>query len=237
MMRCRYGVTTLSGITGVRDSYFLLFGADYSHVLSWFRLARIEFLGPLDLSNAPYRGTTHLDANLWILKSVVKLKIGSVQGKQDLFKLVPAAPLAEGAYALFFGPLESDLPIVDTEIRVVADFTVGNPRANATQPLKSGNEKSGENEAFVSIVGTYNLKSMEQYPLPPLVQPGNHYHLQSDNPIEVEFDGGAAHPRKIAASENVCLYQETWAGGKEAMIILKAILNNTTVRASWFVRK
>jgi len=81
----KVGIKTLSGIAvSDKKSHFILY---YKNVMpSKFQLAKLKFVK---------------DLNMWIKESVVPTKIAPIEGKNDMYRLIPAESLPRGVFALY----------------------------------------------------------------------------------------------------------------------------------------
>jgi len=63
------------------------------------------------------------------------------------------------------------------------------------------------------------------------------YHLQPNKPIVVTFANGTKQRRKVGAGERVCLWNETWADGEEALVIVHGTEDKTLLKTLIYIRR
>jgi len=85
-------------------------------------LSRLKFQESATVSNL--FGNSYVDVNLWTADSNIEIKIAPIDGKTDMYRIIPASPLKNGFYAIHFGELSNKetLSAVD---KVVYGFVIG----------------------------------------------------------------------------------------------------------------
>jgi hypothetical protein len=114
------GIKRLSGISASPDMYLLIYHKGVNGTgLTKLQLGKFEYVERIHLG---FIQKSWMQANMWILKEQIPLNIAPIKGQQDMYRIVPAKPLIDGVYALYFN-LESVVPY---DNRGAYDFTVGN---------------------------------------------------------------------------------------------------------------
>ena len=71
------------------------------------------------------RGDTYIDLNLWTAEKNIEVNIAPVEGKTDMYRIIPVSPLQNGVYALHTGEMTNQkLPLYAE--KTVWGFMVGN---------------------------------------------------------------------------------------------------------------
>jgi len=124
MMSNTKGVKKLSGIRADSTSYFLVYGPELRSFASAVNLVRMSYKDRVVLGTGIFgdQKTAYL-AQMWVLESTVKVRVGPVPGNPDLQRVVPSEPLKDGAYGLMAGEFNSGVPF--GESGVFLDFQVG----------------------------------------------------------------------------------------------------------------
>lgn len=125
LMSSSFGIKELSGISVSQNSYFIIYGETLKPYLNRLKLGKFEFARQVLIKGMWPAKDEMVSANMWVFKKEIPMNVGPVKGQTELLRLVPTSPLSEGVYALYVGPVGSDVPIAAMEIEMVEDFTVG----------------------------------------------------------------------------------------------------------------
>lgn len=93
-------------------------------------------------------GDTYVDVNLWSATKHIDIDIAPIDGKKDMYKLIPKEKLMEGFYALHFGGLENISTIEASVGNTAFDFVIGkNDDYLSQEVLKKRSEEKIKSEA------------------------------------------------------------------------------------------
>ncbi len=127
MMSNTKGLKRLSGIRAEPSSYFLVYGPELRPLASQARLVRMDYRDKVVLGTGMIGDPkASYAAQMWVLESTVKVRVGPVAGNPDLQRIVPSEPLKDGAYGLMAGEFNSGVPF--GESGVLYDFQIGDVR-------------------------------------------------------------------------------------------------------------
>ena len=80
-------------------------------------------------------GSSYVDVNLWLSEKEIEINIAPIDGKKDMYKIIPVQPIDTGFYALHFGSL-SNRETYNAFNKVAFDFVIG----TSIEPYKSFEE-------------------------------------------------------------------------------------------------
>jgi hypothetical protein len=130
LMISRFGINELSGISASQNSFFLVYGGQFKDALNRLKLGKFKFVRQVLIKGMWPAKDEMANANMWVLEAEISMNVGPVKGQTELYRLVPTSPLSDGVYAIYTGPIGSDIPIATMEVGMVADFSVGEVVAN-----------------------------------------------------------------------------------------------------------
>ncbi len=168
--RCKYIAVDSSGMLGSlclakssgkqadANAYFLAYGPDWK--VGSLSLYALSFQTSVKVMNVYKAGYEARPANCWFPSRQVALKRGPVSGHDDLYRLVPSEPLANGAYAITRAPWPAELSAYEAASApgFIVDFSVGDVPMNAQLPGNSAGGPQGTNpevRATVDISGDW----------------------------------------------------------------------------------
>jgi len=85
-------------------------------------LSKLKFQKNATVSNLI--GNSNVDVNLWTVYSNIEIKISPIDGKPDMYRIIPVSPLKNGFYAIHFEEL-SNKETLNAIDKVVYGFVIG----------------------------------------------------------------------------------------------------------------
>jgi hypothetical protein len=201
----KMGIAPLSGLVASADSYVLMY---LQGPMVPMNLGRFEYVERLTVgTGTPLEPKRTVDARMWQLKVNIPVNVGPVAGRQDLIRLVPAKPLADGVYAWYIGSLET-MGIMN-EV-AVCDFVVGKAPQTppnvarelpSPQPASPGSPSTQAPPAIAELSGKWVgqfIGVRDAYPFTWIVKPDGSYEVEwqyQDQPKrqetgQIRLDGG-----------------------------------------------
>ena len=87
----------------------------------------------------------YIELKLWTADNNIKIEIVPVDGKNDMYRIIPGSPLVDGFYALHFGELTNKETISSID-QVVYGFVIG----SMIKPYESYENKKNETDKLLS---------------------------------------------------------------------------------------
>jgi hypothetical protein len=119
------GLKGSSGIFLKNFEYIIVFEKDINP--KQIVLSKLQFQEGTVLHN--FFGDSYADVNLWTSKAEIGINISPIEGKKDMYKVIPSQPLDSGFYAIHFGSL-SNKEALDAFGKVAYDFVIGTSTKN-----------------------------------------------------------------------------------------------------------
>jgi hypothetical protein len=113
-------------------------------------LTKLKFQRSAMVSNL--FGNSYINVNLWTAEKNIEIKIAPIDGKMDMYRIIPASPLQQGFYALNFGELANKETLSSVD-KVVYGFVVG----TSIKPYQTTEDR--ENSGSVSQQSSNNNAS------------------------------------------------------------------------------
>jgi len=95
-------------------------------------LTKLKFQTTASVSNL--LGNSYIDVNLWTADNNIEIKIAPVDGKIDMYRIIPVSPLLNGFYAIHFGELTNQETLNSID-KLVYGFVIG----SSIKPYQSVN--------------------------------------------------------------------------------------------------
>jgi hypothetical protein len=121
ILQAHIGIDGASGQGLGRVSHLVVFLRGVSP--NRLQLSRLELRKDGQVNNAI--GKTHVELNLWMPAKDIRLDVGPVAGRQDMYRLRPRGSLSAGFYAVHSGELGLHSSVDAAAGGVVYDFVIG----------------------------------------------------------------------------------------------------------------
>ena len=138
---------SLSGLKGSSGNmldklkYIIVFEKDM--IPSDIKLSKLIFKNGGNVDNL--FGSSYVDINLWLSVKEIEINIAPLDGKKDMYKIIPVQPIDTGFYALHFGSM-SNTNTYNAFNKVAFDFVIG----STIEPYKSFEEIRSIKEQVMS---------------------------------------------------------------------------------------
>lgn len=111
-------------------------------------------------------GKSYMELKLWTVDNDMKIKIAPVDGKTDMYRIIPQSPLKDGFYAIHFGEL-SNMETLSAIDKVVYGFVIGSsikPYQLSEKGNNQGtsNQQDGKNKSSFEPDADYSDISVNQ---------------------------------------------------------------------------
>lgn len=134
LMESVWGIKSLSGVTiSDKKAYIILYSDIPPQSVD---LAKLKYLHKIEYEHPvmEFLGEPVVDVEMWVADEDIRLKVAPIEGKGDMYRLVPAAPLSPGVYAIHSGNLYGRSPVrvvyevldfrLEEEVKVEAEIPV-----------------------------------------------------------------------------------------------------------------